>query len=134
MQMLRLAELRAVHGVFYIAPHNWRDDMNSQTIFMQTPQPNIPLPQGSVVACWAAEQAPAGQAVVKMPDLRGRTRQDAVEALRPMKLPVMEDTGDRRQEAPGKAAEVCVVDQYPRPGQSIYVGTSVFLQVGMAKP
>src|SRR5690348_16086848 len=51
-QMLRLLELTAERGVFYIAAESWREDLAAGLVQMQTPQPGSPLPEGGTVAFW----------------------------------------------------------------------------------
>ena len=69
-QLLRVRDLKPLAGVFYIAAHNWRDDVRPGVVAMQTPQPGTRVPSASTVAVWTFAKAPEEHPVLKMPDLR----------------------------------------------------------------
>lgn len=130
-QILRMAELDSVCGVFYIAPQNWRPDIKPNVIYMQSPQAKAVLGEGKTVACWSFVRASEHQDVVEMPDLRGKTVDEAATTIVEVGLRLIANRSIRPRNTAGDAdAHVMVIDQYPRPRQSVLKGTSVFLRLG----
>jgi hypothetical protein len=125
LQMLRVSDLQGASGVFYIAPQNWRDDIEPGMVYMQTPQPGTPVPEGTVVAYWTFERAGKDQAVLSMPNLQGAPAEEAKMKLGKLGLPLTK--GTIGPPAGDKAG--VVDDQYPRAGQAIYKETAVFLRL-----
>jgi beta-lactam-binding protein with PASTA domain len=121
-QLATLAGCQFAVGEFYIASKNWRDDILPEVIYMQTPQPGIPVLPGSLIACWTFRRASADQAVVTMPDLRRMSVKDALEKLTDLKLSAMPLYSGSTTKG-----DVLVLDQYPRPGQNVLERTSVHL-------
>jgi beta-lactam-binding protein with PASTA domain len=124
-QTLRLLGMKHQVGDFYLTAKSWRDDLKPGTVQIQTPQPGIPLAEGGTVACWTFKKAAAGQQVVKTPDLRKLSRKDAAARLRAAGLSPMRDDGGPG----GKSDGAIVEDHYPRPGQPVLRGTSVYLKL-----
>lgn len=118
-QIGMLAGFEVVSGDFFIAPGKWRSDIVPETIYLQSPRAGITVPAGTTLACWKFVRADADQPLVTMPDLRGKLRSEAFDLLCPLELPLLgnssADDGDR------------IADQYPRPGQKVFAGTSVYL-------
>lgn len=130
-QLLRLADLQGVSGVFYLSPSTWREEIDPEMVSLQAPRPGVAVARGGLVAYWRFAKAAEDQKQVKIPDLRGLDFKNASNRIDELEL--------ARSVAPGKglsAAEVVdqvVIDQYPRPGQSVFVGTSVALQFAPSK-
>lgn len=128
-QILRMADFDSAFGVFYIAPQNWRDDIRPNVIYMQSPQPKTATAEDSTVAGWVFARAKENQDIVQMPDLRASAAADALAALhesglKQVRIQTGDASGRQRSEPNGHAT---VSGQYPQPGQSVYIGTSVFL-------
>lgn len=128
-QMVRLAGLEPVNGVLFVAPRNWREEIRPRVVSVQVPPPGARVPAGEQVAAWTLVEADGERQVVEMPDLHGMAPEEAVTTLGRAGLVVMPAVLDAwRDRAPrrGERGPV-IVDSYPRPGQSVYAGTSVFL-------
>jgi beta-lactam-binding protein with PASTA domain len=121
-QRIRLAEFRESEGVFYIAPQNWRDEIDPAAVSMQTPRPGTAVPPGTSVGVWRFVRAAPGQKTLKTPALRGKRWSEARTliagaGLRPAEGPAIRDLRD----------DDLVADQYPRPDQPVYERTSVLV-------
>ena len=125
-QLLRLSDLQDAHGVFYIAAHNWRDDILPGVVYLQTPASKSVVRDGDAVACWTFEKASSEQRTVCTPDLIGKSLLEAVQALTDAGLKTANP--DARPTSDGANA-LHVRDQYPAPGQTVFEGVSVFLQL-----
>ena len=127
LQVLRLADLRGAWGTMYIAPQNWRADLKPRFVGLQTPQPETFVPPDTVVALWTFARAGANQKIVTMPALAGKSRVEATVLLRDSGLKLIQQVeADTFPDERSGAATV--IDHYPRAGQKVYEGTSVFLQ------
>ena len=80
-QTLRLVDLHAQAGTYYIASRNWPSNFGRSVIRMQTPQPGALMPEGGTVAFWTFALAPKDANVVKTPDVRKLTSKRALQAL-----------------------------------------------------
>jgi beta-lactam-binding protein with PASTA domain len=118
VQVARLAGFDLKVGKFYIAPQHWRDDIRPGAVLMQSPQPGSALLPGSLMAGWVFEKSGADRPIIQTPDVRRLSLSAASKVLAEAKLPLLNDTSIDDQ---------IVVDQYPRPGQTVYEGTSVFV-------
>lgn len=126
-QLAALAELKPVVGVYQIAAQNWRDDLRPGVVYLQSAQPGEPLPRNSRIALWTFVRAAEGARIVTMPDLHGQTAAAAARRLKELGLPTMIGDGDP---APDDST---VADQFPVAGDSLIVGTSVYLTWVSAK-
>lgn len=124
-QLLTLAGLGSESGVFYVAPDKWRDDLREGVVYMQAPQPEQPAAPGTPVALWTFRKAEKDQRVVKTPDVRGKTRREAGQALGAAGLvPTKPPEGE-----PATGDETAVAgDQYPHPDQPVFAKTAVFVR------
>jgi|GEM_PF-5224492 len=127
-QRLRLAELRWAEGVFFLAPKNWRDEIDPAVIGLQAPQAGKRVSAGASVGCWRFAQAAFQQKILKTPNLLGKRWTEARDliiqaGLRPAEGPAIRDLRD----------DDIVADQYPRPDQSVYERTSVLVSVSLAE-
>ena len=132
-QIARLARLRFAEGVFYIAPHNWRDDVRPGLVYMQSPQPRGLIREGGTIACWTFLKASEDQEVVKMPDLRRKTQTEAAQRLDDLGLEAMTASPARPDADHAVDDRSRVLEHYPEAGQPVYVGTSVYLRLGAAR-
>jgi beta-lactam-binding protein with PASTA domain len=121
-QIVRLMGMKSQQGVFLIAAASWREDITPGVVQMQTPQPGTLLPEAGTVAFWTFAKAPEGTKVVNAPDVRKRSRKEATQRLRAAGLEPMRVEDESANEA------ALVEDQYPRPGQPVPAGTSVYLK------
>ncbi len=136
---LRIAEQKAnlrwchvVAGVFFVNPKNWRSDMRPGHIYMQTPKAGIRTVPDQRIAVWQFRMAKDEQEIVRVPNLVGknvdegfRTLQDLgldASFLKTYSLPPGSIASDSRD----------VIDQYPRPRQAVYRGTTILLNVFVA--
>jgi beta-lactam-binding protein with PASTA domain len=124
-QTLRLVGLRAHAGTYYIASQNWRSDIGRSVVQMQTPQPGALMPEGGTVAFWTFAEAPKNAKVVKTPDVRKLPPKRALQTLADSGLAPMRMRGESEFKTDG----AIVLDQYPRPGQPVFEGTSVHLRI-----
>jgi beta-lactam-binding protein with PASTA domain/predicted Ser/Thr protein kinase len=93
-------------------------------VIRQAPSAGSELPRGSGVSIVVS----AGQRKAKVPNLIGRERRDAVEAVRAAGL-----EPSVREEAAEAASQVGrVTDQFPPPGSEVEAGSAVTLVVGKA--
>jgi beta-lactam-binding protein with PASTA domain len=119
-QILRLCDLRFAQGVFFIAPGHWRHEIRPGVIYLQVPPPKTPVRRGGAVAGWIFTPAAEDQEVVTTPKLTGLDAAAARTQLDTVGLQIL-DSADQPE------PQRVVVDQYPRSGQKVYRGTSVFL-------
>lgn len=126
-QTARLAGLELVHGVFYVAPRHWREEVRPRCIHLQSPRAGTPVPEGSQVAGWSLVEAGPDRKITNMPDLDGLALDAAVAKLEPLGLVVMPAVAAAERARPAGADARVVVDAYPRPGQAVYAGTHVLL-------
>lgn len=124
-QIARIADFELATGVFYISPENWRDDLQGDVIYLQSPAPETRVADQSVMACWVFRQAKADQKIVPMPDLTKSTVKEALSKIQELELELVKRSDSKQPNAEHDAA--LVVEQYPRAGQKVYVGTSVYL-------
>lgn len=127
-QLLRLREFQAAIGVFYIAPNNWRDDIKPDIVCMQTPQPNSLVPEDITVASWVFVRALDDQELIRTPNIRGLDIDIARKKLADVGLSSVDAIP-----MSGRSSGLIVKDQYPRAGQPVYEGTSVFLDYELKK-
>lgn len=128
-QLLHLTRLHAAHGTLFIAPKNWRDDILPGRVYMQSPQPGMLVPSGDTVACWTFAKATEDQPLIDMPDLRGLSPAEAQRKLTDAGLVPMPPAAQGTDDA-GAEGSAKVADHYPRAGQRVYQGTSVYLLLG----
>lgn len=135
-QLVELSDLRYSQGVFYIAPKNWRAEIRPDVIYLQTPQPGSKLATGGTVACWTFAKATESQSVIQMPNLRGKSVAEAKRQIEELRLRLVKSRplgtatksdSDTENDTQRDSSPQTVHDHYPRPGQNIYEGTSVFL-------
>jgi beta-lactam-binding protein with PASTA domain len=127
-QLLRLRELEAVEGQFFVATKNWRYDLTEGYVYLQTPRPLTRSAPGATVALWTFHRAPSSRPVTAVPEVIGRAGEQAGEDLKAAALPAMIVEVDEMPEG-HNAKPGTVVDQYPRAGQKVYEGTSVLIHV-----
>lgn len=118
-QTARLQGFTALIGRMYVSPENWRDDLEPDVVYLQTPQPDQFAAAGGEIACWTLRQAEADQPRAKTPDVRGLDLAAAVERLQAADLTALAGAG-----AAGRA-----IDQYPPAGRTAYAGTAVYLRL-----
>jgi beta-lactam-binding protein with PASTA domain len=124
-QMLRLAGFEFAQGVYYIAPQNWRDDIRSGVVGMQSPQALLRAPDKVVVVCWCLRSAEEGRKVVPVPDVRGQSAQAAEEKLREVGLGVVTSPSGGSKSPDAKAL---VTAHYPPADSRVYEGTHVVIR------
>lgn len=120
-QLVRLSDSQLCVGRFYVAADKWRHGLREDLIAMQSPLPGTELGPRRTVVVWTFRKASPDQDLVEMPDLRGLPIQHARDRLTELALSGMDDV------SPGEAA-ADVEDQYPRPGQKVFVGSTAYLQ------
>lgn len=128
-QYVRLSSLKFESGVFMVSPRNWRADIEPNVVYLQVPRSKELLSVGDTIATWRLERAEKVSTVVVMPDLRGQTLEKAIASAMKHKLSLTSDPTRKHLNQTGKSNQT-VVDHYPRPGQKIYSGTSVFFRTG----
>lgn len=126
-QTARLAGLQLAHGTFYVAPRHWREEVRPRRVDLQSPRAGTPVPQGAQVAAWSLVEAGPDREIASMPDLEGLALDEAVAKLEPLGLVVMPAVAAAERARTAEAGGRMVVDAYPRAGQAVYAGTSVFL-------
>lgn len=117
-QVAVIAELNPVVGTYYIASQNWRNDIRSDVVYMQSPQPGVRVPNGTTIAVWKFVKASESRKLVDVPNLRGEKVEDALQLLETLGLSPFEAI-DRDNAA-------MVLDQYPEPDTKVFVGTSIY--------
>jgi hypothetical protein len=130
-QLLRLADLELMEGVYFVADHSWRDDIQPEVAYLQSPPASTPIWAGQTVACWTFAKAEPSRRVVQVPDLRERTATAAAEELNAAELLVLPDA---LVETNAVGRTDLVRDQYPKAGQVVMVGTSVLLRYAKTSP
>ena len=120
-QVATVAELKPVVGTYYIASQNWRNDIRSDVVYMQTPQPGIRVPAGTTIAVWRFVKATENRKLVNVPNLRGEKVEDALQLL--------DNLGLKPFETAETKGAVEVLDQYPEPDTKVFVGTSIFFTI-----
>ncbi len=125
VQVLKLAGYNPVVGVFYIAPHNWRDDIRPGVIYLQAPSAGTGCEGGATVGLWTFRKGKAEQAAVSVPDVLGLESELAVEKLTQAGLVSMSDS--RLPAAPSQVEIRNVKWQYPSANQKVLPGTTVCL-------
>ena len=123
-QIARLGKLNFRQGVFYIAPHNWRNDIRPSVIYMQSPQQKLPLRQNGLVVGWTFVKAKSSQRIISTPDLSGLKIAEANEKLGGNESILLVDCESDAVKETGSIRE-----QYPRAGQKVYEGTTIFVRV-----
>lgn len=126
-QMARLSGLELAHGVFYVAPRHWREELRPRCVHLQSPPAGTPVPRGGRIAGWTLVEAGPDREIVSVPDLDGLPLDAAVTKLEKLGLVVMPAAGGAERTRPSDEGEGLVVDAYPRAGQAVYAGTAVFL-------
>jgi PASTA domain len=126
-QLARLANLEFLSGKFYIAPDHWNDDLKLERVYLQTPQASSPISIGAPVVCWSFEKAAPGTPVVNVPQLTNESLVAAQNKLKDVGLTLINQLGDRPIDSD---SSLRVLEQYPRAGQSVFAGTSIFLRLG----
>ena len=121
-QLVLLRDLEVQVGVYYLAPQNWRHDIQRDVIYLQSPQPGTKVARATAIAVWTFELAPASQRPTEVPDVRGKPLQEAVR--------ILEQAGLAPMNAAATDKATLVADQFPRPGSLAYPGTSAYLTVG----
>lgn len=117
-QVAVIANLNPVVGTYYIASQNWRNDIRSDVVYMQSPQPGVRVPNGTTIAVWKFIKASESRKLVDVPNLRGEKVEDALQRLENLGLSPFAGTDS------DVAAEV--LDQYPEPDTKVFVGTSIY--------
>lgn len=125
-QLARLSEVKFASGVFYIAPENWRDELRPERVYLQTPQASTLIPTGAPVVCWTFDKAAPNTPIVNVPNLDGQTLAAAQQAVNDCGLTLINEHSDSASTAP---ASLRVLEQYPRAGQPVFAGTSVYLRL-----
>ncbi len=125
-QLANLRGLKLAEGVYFISPVNWRADIDTQNVYLQSPRQNVIVKEGSEIAAWRFKKAEDKQPVIRMPDYTGQTWQSVTKAIGQSQLKLMND----RESTPDAAI---VTGQFPRPGATVYAGNSVFLQTKSSK-
>lgn len=118
-QIARLKEFQLITGIFYIAPRHWRDDIQPEVTYLQSPQPSLTFPHSREVATWKFVKADKDQKITKAPDLTSLKASEVAQLLANHNLIWMKPSAS----VPGATA----IDQYPMPGQPIYEGTGVYV-------
>ncbi len=126
-QMARLVGVESRTGMFYIDPDNWQPAMRSDRVSMQTPQGKSSVADGATVACWVFARATRDTPVVSTPDVCGLSIDEAQVQLDAIGLQRL-DGSSLSQQSDDAATEV-VLEQYPRAGQKVFAGTSVYLRL-----
>jgi beta-lactam-binding protein with PASTA domain len=124
-QLARLANAELLVGVYFIADENWRDDLRPDVVYLQTPQPGTSI-AGSRAAVWLFRKAKPDRPKQVMPDVVGKTYEDALRELEAAQLPLLE-----KNEV---ANDAIVRHQYPRAGRTVFQGTSVLLNMNASPP
>lgn len=118
-QVATIADLKPLVGTYFIASRNWRNDIRTDVVSMQTPQPGVLVPAGTTVGIWKFVKAAENREMVDVPNLRGAKLEDARQSLGNVKLEAFGDIDD--------GVEGNILDQYPEPGTKVFVGTSIFV-------
>jgi len=118
-QVATIADLKPLVGTYYIAAQNWRNDIRTDVVSMQTPQPGVLVPAGARMGLWKFVKAAENRKMVDVPNLRGETLENARQSLTNIAL---QPFGILEDEIEGE-----ILDQYPEPGAKVFVGTSIFL-------
>ncbi|MCA9159224.1 MAG: PASTA domain-containing protein [Planctomycetales bacterium] len=120
-QVATVAELKPVVGTYYIATQNWRNDIRSDVVYMQSPQPGIRVPAGTTIAVWRFVKASENRKLADVPNLRGEKVEDALQLL--------DKLGLKPFEADDADGTIEVLDQYPEPDTKVFVGTSIYFTI-----
>lgn len=118
-QIARLKEFQLITGIFYIAPRHWRDDIQPEVTYLQSPQPSLTFPHSREVATWKFVKADKDQKITKAPDLTSLNASEITELLTNHNLNWMKPSTS--------VSEAVAIDQYPKPGQPIYEGTGIYV-------
>ncbi|WP_030153132.1 Stk1 family PASTA domain-containing Ser/Thr kinase [Streptomyces sp. NRRL S-244] len=109
---------------FAVEKKTQESDRTAGTVLDQTPKSGAKAQKGSTVTVTVAKE----QAKAEMPDLLGKTREQAIKALNDAKLKLGSQT---EVDSPGAAPKTIVQQQY-QPGEQLAVGTTVNVQIAKA--
>ncbi len=129
-QVATLAGVSLKVGTFYISADSWREDLRPNIVYLQSPQSGESAGDFDTVV-WLFRKADADRAVVTMPNLIGMTQKNAEARLKSLRLPLVTNPSPASTEGEKSemsSQDMVVRDQYPRPDQKIYEGTSVTLR------
>jgi beta-lactam-binding protein with PASTA domain len=99
-------------------------DVQAGRVAKQHPPPRENAPVGSTVAVWVAREPSSEPLTATVPDLRGRTVDEAAAILRSAHLVPGEVYPGNYDAAPGRVAR-----QYPQPHESVSIDTAVAVWV-----
>lgn len=118
-QVAAVARLNPVVGTYFIASQNWRNDIRTDVVSMQTPQPGTLVTSGSHIGMWRFVKATEDKELIDVPDVQGKSSEEATEILTQLGLKPFGDLDHPESKT--------ILDQFPVPGTKVFIGTSIFV-------
>jgi beta-lactam-binding protein with PASTA domain len=127
IQLLRLKQLQGVQGRLYLPDDRWQSDWAEGRVYVQTPQPATWAKPDAHVAFWTVHRAAEDDALAEVPDVIGKSLEEAKAAIEEAGLGVMTVS---RKPTPNEASGAdAVLDQFPRAQQVLGPSSTVLLHV-----